>query len=88
MTEDIEARVIKAVAGHMSTIGGAPRTDITSATTLGDDLGADSLDKVEITMLLEEEFGELNLYITDEEIEGVDTVGDFVAIVAKRTVAP
>lgn len=39
------------------------------------DLGADSLDMVEIVMGVEEEFG---LKIEDEEITGIETVGDLI----------
>jgi acyl carrier protein len=40
-----------------------------------DDLGADSLDFVEILMAVEEEF---DIEITDNEAENIDTVGDLV----------
>jgi acyl carrier protein len=47
-----------------------------------DDLGADSLDFVEMLMAVEEEF---DIEITDDEAEAIDTVGDFVeCIKAKR----
>jgi acyl carrier protein len=44
-------------------------------TTSFEDLDADSLDIVELVMALEEEF---NLEISDEEVEGIKTVGDVV----------
>lgn len=47
---------------------------------LSDDLGADSLDEVEIIMAIEEEFG---LMIPDEEAETFKTVGDIVEYVEK-----
>lgn len=49
--------------------------DITMETELVDDLGADSLDLVDLVMTLEDEF---DLEISDEQIESVRTVGDIV----------
>jgi acyl carrier protein len=49
--------------------------DVKEAASFIDDLGADSLDTVELVMALEEEFG---LEIPDEEAEKIATVGDAV----------
>ena len=49
--------------------------DIASESAFVDDLGADSLDIVELVMALEEEFG---ISIPDEEAENIRTVGDAV----------
>lgn len=49
--------------------------DITLESKLFDDLGADSLDAVELNMALEENFGE---GIPDEELEKLSTVKDIV----------
>ncbi len=49
--------------------------DVTEDASFIDDLGADSLDTVELVMALEEEFG---LEIPDEEAEKIVTVGDAV----------
>ncbi|MBQ7649612.1 MAG: acyl carrier protein [Victivallales bacterium] len=46
-----------------------------------EDLGADSLDVIELTMNLEEEFG---IKIEDEESELITTVGEAIAVVEKR----
>ncbi len=46
--------------------------------TIIDDLGADSLDVVELVMALEEEFG---IEIPDEDAEKINTVGDIVSYV-------
>jgi acyl carrier protein len=46
-----------------------------------DDLGADSLDTVELIMALEQEF---NLDIPDEEAEKISTVGDAVSYIEKN----
>jgi acyl carrier protein len=49
--------------------------DVKQEASFIDDLGADSLDTVELVMALEEEFG---LEIPDEEAEKIVTVGDAV----------
>ena len=54
---------------------GAEEDKITEKASFMDDLGADSLDTVELIMELEEEFG---LEIPDEEAEKLTTVGDAV----------
>ncbi len=46
---------------------------ITVSTLISDDLGADSLDVVELMMSVEEEFG---ITIAEEEVQGFKTVGD------------
>ncbi len=53
----------------------ADEDSITMETDIGDDLGADSLDVVELIMSLEDEF---DVEIPDENIEGIKTVGDIV----------
>ena len=47
--------------------------DVTISASFIDDLGADSLDIVELIMALEEEF---DLEIPDEDAESIETVGD------------
>ncbi|HHV72286.1 MAG TPA: acyl carrier protein [Clostridia bacterium] len=54
---------------------GIDEDEITLESSLVDDLGADSLDVVELIMALEEEF---SLEIPDEEAEKVSTVGQIV----------
>lgn len=54
---------------------GVEADTITMDTTFTDDLGADSLDIVELSMALEEEFG---VTIADEELPNMKTVGDLV----------
>lgn len=49
--------------------------EVTNEASFIDDLGADSLDTVELVMALEEEF---NLEIPDEEAEKIKTVGDAI----------
>ena len=52
-----------------------PKDDITPETTFVDDLGADSLDIVELIMALEEEF---DMEIPEAEAEKITSVGDAV----------
>ncbi len=54
---------------------GADEDKITAEASFVDDLGADSLDTVELIMQLEEEFG---MEIPDEEAEKLTTVGSAV----------
>lgn len=52
--------------------------DVIEDASFIDDLGADSLDIVELVMALEEEFG---ISIPDEEAENIKTVGDAVSYI-------
>lgn len=63
----IEERVKKIIAEQL----GANEGEITNESSYEDDLGADSLDAVELVMALEEEFG---TEIPDEEAEKLKTV--------------
>ncbi|WP_169729805.1 acyl carrier protein [Desulfotomaculum nigrificans] len=60
---------------------GVDEDDVTMEASFVDDLGADSLDIVELVMALEEEFG---LEIPDEEAEKIRTVGDAVKYIQDR----
>lgn len=51
---------------------------VTEAASLSDDLGADSLDSVELIMSLEEEF---SITIEPSQAESLNTVGEIVALV-------
>ena len=51
-------------------------------TSLVDDLGADSLDVVDLVMSLEDEF---DVEIPDEDVENVRTVGDIVKYLEERS---
>lgn len=61
---------------------GIDENEITMESSFIDDLGADSLDIVELIMALEEEF---NLEIPDEEAEKISTVGDVVEYIKANT---
>ncbi|MBE7043257.1 MAG: acyl carrier protein [Ruminococcaceae bacterium] len=54
---------------------GVDEADVTMEASFVDDLGADSLDLVELVMAMEDEFG---MEIPDEDVEGIHTVADAV----------
>jgi len=55
--------------------------DVNEDASFVDDLGADSLDIVELVMALEEEFG---ISIPDEDAEGIKTVGDAIEYIVSN----
>ncbi len=55
---------------------GVDEAEVTMEASITDDLGADSLDQVELVMAFETEF---NIDIPDEEAEKIKTVGDAVS---------
>ncbi|GAC1476045.1 MAG: acyl carrier protein [Vulcanimicrobiaceae bacterium] len=55
---------------------GVDEAEVTTEASITDDLGADSLDQVELVMAFETEF---NIDIPDEEAEKIKTVGDAVS---------
>ena len=66
---DISDRVKKIVVEHLS----VDEDKVTESASFIDDLGADSLDTVELVMAFEEEFG---VEIPDDAAEKITTVGD------------
>ena len=68
---DIADRVKKIVVEHLS----VEESKVTPEASFIDDLGADSLDTVELVMAFEEEF---NVEIPDDAAETIQTVGDAV----------
>ena len=71
---DIESKVKKIVAEHLD----VEEAKISSNASFIDDLGADSLDQVELVMAFEEEFG---CEIPDEDAEKIVTVEDAVKFI-------
>lgn len=60
---------------------GVEEDKVTMEAVITDDLGADSLDVVDLIMSLEEEF---DVEIPDEDVEGMKTVGDIVKYVEAK----
>jgi len=61
---------------------GVKPEEVTAEASFVDDLGADSLDTVELVMALEEEFG---IEIPDEDAEKIQTVGDASRYIEEKT---
>ena len=74
---DIEERVKKIVVEHL----GVEEAKIQSESKFIDDLGADSLDTVELVMAFEEEFG---TEISDDAAEKILTVKDAIAYIEEN----
>ena len=75
---DIETRVRKKVVEHL----GVEEEKVTENASFIDDLGADSLDTVELVMAFEEEFG---IEIPDDAAETIQTFGDAVNYIKQAT---
>ena len=78
--DNIEARVKKIVAEQL----GVAEADIKNESSFVEDLGADSLDNVELVMALEEEF---ECEIPDEDAEKIATVADAVTYIDEKSKA-
>ncbi len=75
---DTTERVQKIVIEHL----GAEADKVKPEASFIDDLGADSLDTVELVMAFEEEFG---IEIPDDAAETIQTVGDAVSFIDKAS---
>ena len=78
--DNIEQRVKKIVAEQL----GVAEAEIKNEASFVNDLGADSLDTVELVMAFEEEFG---CEIPDDAAEQIQTVGDAVKFLEKHASA-
>ncbi len=77
---DIAERVKKIVVEHL----GVEESKVTEDASFVDDLGADSLDTVELVMAFEEEFG---IEIPDDAAEKITTVKDAIAYIREHAAA-
>ena len=78
MASKLEERVKEIIVEQL----GVNAEQVTSEASFIDDLGADSLDTVELIMAFEEEFG---AEIPDEDAEKLQTVGDAIKYVEEKT---
>ena len=78
MTKNVSSKVKKMVADHL----GVEETKVSEDSSFIDDLGADSLDTVELVMAFEEEFGS---EISDSEAEKILTVGDAIKFIESKS---
>ena len=78
MAEAVASRVRAIIAEQL----GVKLEEVTDAASFIEDLGADSLDTVELVMALEEEFG---IEIPDEDAEKMTTVGDALKYVQEKS---
>ncbi len=77
MANDLEARVKAIIVEKL----GVEESEVTPEASFTNDLGADSLDTVELIMEFEKEFG---FTIPDEEAEKIATVGDAVGYIHEK----
>ena len=75
---EVREKVKKIIVDHM----GVDAAKVTDEASFIDDLGADSLDTVELVMAFEEEFGS---EISDSEAEKILTVGDAVKFIESNS---
>ena len=75
---DVADRVKKIVVEHL----GVDESKVAEGTSFIDDLGADSLDTVELVMAFEEEFG---CEIPDEDAEKIRTVKDAITFIESQS---
>lgn len=80
MTDSIADRVKKIVIEHL----GADEAKVTDNASFIDDLGADSLDTVELVMAFEEEFG---VEIPDDAAEKITTIKDAIDFISANKAA-
>lgn len=75
---ELEAKVKKIIAEQL----GVPEADVKPEASFVNDLGADSLDTVELVMALEEEFG---IEIPDEDAEKIATVQNAIDYIKAKS---
>jgi acyl carrier protein len=76
-TEEILEKVVEIVTEKL----GVDAEEVILDSDLTEDLGADSLDLVDLVMAFEDEFG---VKIEDEDVENITTIGDIVDYISKE----
>jgi acyl carrier protein len=77
MSQDILNRVKKVTVEEL----GVKEEEVVESASFTEDLGADSLDVVELVMAFEDEF---SIEIPDDEVGEIKTVGDAVSYISKK----
>lgn len=76
-TEEILEKVVEIVTEKL----GVDAEEVILDSDLTEDLGADSLDLVDLVMAFEDEFG---VKIEDEDVENITTIGDILDYISKE----
>lgn len=74
---DIKGKVVSIIVDKL----GVEETEVANEASFTNDLGADSLDTVELIMEFEKEF---NIAIPDDQAENIQTVGDAVSYIEEN----
>jgi acyl carrier protein len=74
---DIKTKVVAIIVDKL----GVEESEVVETASFTNDLGADSLDTVELIMEFEKEF---NIAIPDDQAEGIQTVGDAISYIEKN----
>ncbi len=77
MSENLKKKVVEIITSQL----GVTESEVTENAKFIEDLGADSLDTVELIMEFEDEFG---IDVPDEDAEGLTTVGKAIAYIEKK----
>ena len=75
---DVHSKVVSIIVDKL----GVEESEVTNEASFTNDLGADSLDTVELIMEFEKEF---NLSIPDEEAEKIETVGNAISYIESHS---
>ena len=78
MAGEVETKVREIISEQL----GVSADEVTPEASFIEDLGADSLDTVELVMAFEEEFG---VEVPDEDAEKLQTVGNVIEYIEKKT---
>ncbi len=74
---DVKSKVVSIIVDKL----GVEESEVTNEASFTNDLGADSLDTVELIMEFEKEF---NIAIPDDQAENIQTVGDAVTYIEEN----
>ncbi|TNE70766.1 MAG: acyl carrier protein [Bacteroidetes bacterium] len=74
---DVKSKVVSIIVDKL----GVEESEVTNEASFTNDLGADSLDTVELIMEFEKEF---NIAIPDDQAENIQTVGDAISYIEEN----